>query len=115
MQCTTALLTLPTQRRSNSAPQMIVRLFSIVLVLQGVLGKVLPKPAYLLEQDQASPARGMPSLASKETLLVLWMPHKKQVEGKKQSRNMDKDQHMRPGNDRLLLRAWTCLHHLQQV
>ena len=90
------------------------------------MGKVLPKPVHLQQEEQkgtsTSPAP-LPCpapLTPSSTLFVLWLPnsHPRSAGISKQKRSRDKDKedsHMQPANNRVLALSWAWLQELKQA
>ena len=86
------------------------------------MGKVLPKPVHLLQQEQhgVSAGSGTALLSSSSTMLVLWLPsNNSSIAGSQEqvtARDRDKeDSHMQPANNRVLALGWAYLQEFKQV
>ena len=86
------------------------------------MGKVLPKPVHLLQQEQHSVSAnsGTALLSASSTMLVLWLPsnNTRTTGSQKQVRAQDRDKedsHMQPANNRVLALGWAYLQELKQV
>ena len=86
------------------------------------MGKVLPKPVHLLQQEQhgVSAGSGTALLSSSSTMLVLWLPSNsnRPTGSQKQVTAQDRDKedsHMQPANNKVLAFGWASLQEFKQV
>ena len=85
------------------------------------MGRVLPKPLHLQQQEQHGTSAGSTPLSPSSITFVLWLPnsdHQRKAGDQKQMGIQDRDQedaHMQPANNRVLALGWARLQDLKQV
>lgn len=78
------------------------------------MGKVLPKPLHLLQQEQHGVSGATALLSSSSTILVLWLPHADPTTAGAQDGDRE-DIQMQPANNRVLALGWARLQEFKQV
>lgn len=82
------------------------------------MGRVLPKPLYLQQQEQHGASTGSTPLSPSSITFVLWLPNSDHPGDQKQMGIQDRDQedaHMQPANNGVLALGWARLQDLKQV
>lgn len=84
------------------------------------MGKILPKPLHLQQEEQKGTSTSLAPLSVSSTLFVLWLPNSdpRSAGDNKPKLSQDRekeDSHMQPANNRVLALGWQWLNELKQA